>query len=131
MIFSAILASTFYSSVITTYSAIILTKKESSIFKFYVDKKTSMVKIYLIGVLSINLLTLLVFIILGLTYVHFVDSYINGLLFYVLVSISLPSILLIYLFITGSKINMHRVGNIGFYILITTVFLPFLIEQSI
>lgn len=131
MIFSAILASTFYSSVITTYSAIILTKKESPIFKFYVDKKTSMVKIYLIGVLSINLLTLLVFIILGLTYVYFVDSYINGLLFYVLVSISLPSIFLIYLFITGSKINMHRVGNIGFYILIATVFLPFLIEQSI
>ena len=131
MIFSVIIASAFYSSVITTYSAIILTKKESPIFKFYVGRKTSMVKIYLIAVLSINLLALLVFIILGLTYMYFVNNYINGLLFYVLVSISLPSIFLIYIFIAGSKINMHRIGNIGFYILISTVLLPFLLEQSI
>ena len=131
MIISVFLVSTFYSSILTAYSAIVLTKTSSHLYNYFLNKDVSILKIYVFAVLVINLTTLILFIFLGFGYLYFTDNLANGFFYYLLLALSFPFIYLIFLLLRGANLNKHKVGNILFYSLITCFLLPQLIERTI
>ena len=131
LIVSVFLVSTFYSSILTAYSAIVLTKTSSQLFNFFLNKDVSILKIYVLAVLVINLTALILFIFLGFGYVYFTDNLINGFIYYLLLALSFPFIYLIFLLLRGANLNKHKIGNLLFYSLITCFLLPQLIERTI
>ena len=84
LIISVFLVSTFYSSILTAYSAIVLTKTSSHIYNYFLNKDVSILKIYVFAVLVINLTTLILFILLGFGYLFFTDNLVNGFIYYLL-----------------------------------------------
>ena len=131
LIVSVFLVSTFYSSILTAYSAIVLTKTSSQLFNFFLNKDVSILKIYVLAVLVINLTALILFIFVGFGYVYFTDNLINGFVYYLLLALSFPFIYLIFLLLRGANLNKHKIGNLLFYSLITCFLLPQLIERTI
>ena len=131
LIISVFLVSTFYSSILTAYSAIVMTKTSSQLFNFFRNKGESILKIYILAVFVINLTSLILFIFLGFSYLYFIQNYNNGYLYYIFLALSFPFIYLIFLLIRGASINIHKIGNLLFYALITCFLLPQLIERTI
>lgn len=131
LIISVFLVSTFYSSILTAYSAIVLTKTSSHIYNYFLNKDVSILKIYVFAVLVINLTTLILFILLGFGYLFFTDNLVNGFIYYLLLALSFPFIYIIFLLLRGANLNKHKIGNLLFYSLITCFLLPQLIERTI
>jgi len=131
LIISVFLVSFFYSSILTAYSAIVLTKTSSPLFKFFLNKDISILKVYILAVFIINLSSLLIFIFLGFGYLYFIGNYSKGLVYYSFLALSFPSIYIIFLLIRGARFNIHKIGNILFYVLISSLLLPQLIERTV
>ena len=131
LIISVFLVSTFYSSILTAYSAIVLTKTSSHLYNYFLNKDVSILKIYVFAVIVINLTTLILFIFLGFGYLYFTDNLANGFFYYLLLALSFPFIYLIFLLLRGANLNKHKIGNMLFYSLITCFLLPQLIERTI
>jgi hypothetical protein len=131
LIISVFLVSTFYSSILTAYSAIVMTKTSSQLFNFFLNKNQSILKIYILAVFVINLTSLLLFIFLGFSYLYFIQNYTNGFFYYLFLALSFPFIFLIFLLIRGASVNIHKISNLLFYALITCFLLPQLIERTI
>ena len=131
LIISVFLVSAFYSSILTAYSAIVLTKTSSPLFKFFLNKDISILKVYILAVFIINLSSLILFIILGFGYLYLTQNYSNGFMYYFFLASSFPSIYMIFILIIRGRINIHKISNILFYVLISSLLLPQLIERTI
>ena len=131
MFLSAVILSTFFSALISGYIAIVITNNSSSVYKIINLKNYSPVKFYLWSVISINLLSLIIFFIMGLVYINLYENFINSLYIYLLITLSLPSLIILILIILNGKINIHIFNVIAIFTIMISLVYPVLLNRII
>ena len=131
MFLSAVILSTFFSALISGYIAIVITNNSSSVYKIINLKNYSPVKFYLWSVISINLLSLIIFFIMGLVYINLYENFINSLYIYLLITLSLPSLIILILIILNGKINIHIFNVIAIFTIMISLIYPVLLNRII
>jgi len=128
---SAVILSTFFSALISGYIAIVITNNSSSVYKFINLKNYSPVKFYLWSVISINLLSLIIFFIMGVVYINLYENFSNSLYIYLVITLSLPSLIILILIILNGKINIHIFNVIAIFTIMISLVYPVLLNRII
>ena len=131
MFLSAVILSTFFSALISGYIAIVITNNSSSVYKIINLKNYSPVKFYLWSVISINLLSLIIFFIMGLVYINLYENFSNSLYIYLVITLSLPSLIILILIILNGKINIHIFNVIVIFTIMISLVYPVLLNRII
>lgn len=131
MFLSAVILSTFFSALISGYIAIVITNNSSSVYKFINLKNYSPVKFYLWSVISINLLSLIIFFIMGVVYINLYENFSNSLYIYLVITLSLPSLIILILIILNGKINIHIFNVIAIFTIMISLVYPVLLNRII
>lgn len=131
MFLSAVILSTFFSALISGYIAIVITNNSSSVYKFINLKNYSPVKFYLWSVISINLLSLIIFFIMGVVYINLYENFSNSLYIYLAITLSLPSLIILILIILNGKINIHIFNVIAIFTIMISLVYPVLLNRII
>ena len=131
MFLSAVILSTFFSALISGYIAIVITNNSSSVYKFINLKNYSPVKFYLWSVISINLLSLIIFFIMGVVYINLYENFSNSLYVYLVITLSLPSLIILILIILNGKINIHIFNVIAIFTIMISLVYPVLLNRII
>ena len=131
MFLSAVILSTFFSALISGYIAIVITNNSSSVYKIINLKNYSPVKFYLWSVISINLLSLIIFFIMGVVYINLYENFSNSLYIYLLITLSLPSLIILILIILNGKINIHIFNVIAIFTIMISLVYPVLLNRII
>ena len=131
MFLSAVILSTFFSALISGYIAIVITNNSSSVYKFINLKNYSPVKFYLWSVISINLLSLIIFFIMGVVYINLYENFSNSLYIYLAITLSLPSLIILILIIFNGKINIHIFNVIAIFTIMISLAYPVLLDRII
>ena len=131
MFLSAVILSTFFSALISGYIAIVITNNSSSIYKIINLKNYSPVKFYLWSVISINLLSLIIFFIMGVVYINLYENFSNSLYVYLVITLSLPSLIILILIILNGKINIHIFNVIAIFTIMISLVYPVLLNRII
>ena len=131
MFLSAVILSTFFSALISGYIAIVITNNSSSVYKIINLKNYSPVKFYLWSVISINLLSLIIFFIMGVVYINLYENFSNSLYIYLAITLSLPSLIILILIIFNGKINIHIFNVIAIFTIMISLVYPVLLNRII
>lgn len=131
MFLSAVILSTFFSALISGYIAIVITNNSSSVYKIINLKNYSPVKFYLWSVISINLLSLIIFFIMGVVYINLYENFSNSLYIYLVITLSLPSLIILILIILNGKINIHIFNVIAIFTIMISLVYPVLLNRII
>ena len=131
MFLSAVILSTFFSALISGYIAIVITNNSSSVYKIINLKNYSPVKFYLGSVISINLLSLIIFFIMGVVYINLYENFSNSLYIYLAITLSLPSLIILILIILNGKINIHIFNVIAIFTIMISLVYPVLLNRII
>ena len=131
MFLSAVILSTFFSALISGYLAIVITNNSSSVYKIINLKNYSPVKFYLWSVISINLLSLIIFFIMGVVYINLYENFSNSLYVYLVITLSLPSLIILILIILNGKINIHIFNVIAIFTIMISLVYPVLLNRII
>ena len=131
MFLSAVILSTFFSALISGYIAIVITNNSSSVYKIINLKNYSPVKFYLWSVISINLLSLIIFFIMGVVYINLYENFSNSLYIYLAITLSLPSLIILILIILKGKINIHIFNVIAIFTIMISLVYPVLLNRII
>ena len=131
MFLSAVILSTFFSALISGYIAIVITNNSSSVYKIINLKNYSPVKFYLWSVISINLLSLIIFFIMGVVYINLYENFSNSLYIYLVITLSLPSLIILILIILNGKINIHIFNVIAIFTIMISLIYPVLLNRII
>ena len=131
MFLSAVILSTFFSALISGYIAIVITNNSSSVYKIINLKNYSPVKFYLGSVISINLLSLIIFFIMGVVYINLYENFSNSLYIYLAITLSLPSLIILILIIINGKINIHIFNVIAIFTIMISLVYPVLLNRII
>ena len=131
MFLSAVILSSFFSALISGYLAIVITNNSSSVYKIINLKNYSPVKFYLWSVISINLLSLLIFFIMGVVYINLYKNFSNALYIYLTITLSLPSLIILILLILKGKINIHIFNVIAIFTIMISLIYPVLLNRII
>ena len=131
MFLSAVILSTFFSALISGYIAIVITNNSSSVYKIINLKNYSPVKFYLWSVISINLLSLIIFFIMGVVYINLYENFSNSLYVYLVITLSLPSLIILILIILNGKINIHIFNVIAIFTIMISLVYPVLLNRII
>ena len=131
MFLSAVILSTFFSALISGYIAIVITNNSSSVYKIINLKNYSPVKFYLGSVISINLLSLIIFFIMGVVYINLYENFSNSLYIYLAITLSLPSLIILILIILKGKINIHIFNVIAIFTIMISLVYPVLLNRII
>ena len=131
MFLSAVILSTFFCALISGYIAIVITNNSSSVYKIINLKNYSPVKFYLWSVISINLLSLIIFFIVGVVYINLYENFSNSLYIYLLITLSLPSLIILILIILNGKINIHIFNVIAIFTIMISLVYPVLLNRII
>ena len=131
MFLSAVILSTFFSALISGYIAIVITNNSSSVYKIINLKNYSPVKFYLWSVISINLLSLIIFFIMGVVYINLYENFSNSLYIYLAITLSLPSLIILILIILKGKINIHIFNVIAIFTIMISLAYPVLLDRII
>jgi len=128
---SAVILSVFYTSIASGYLSIVITKDSSSVFKIINSRNYSPVKFYLWSVLTINFLSLIIFFIMGLIYLNLNENFINSFFIYLSITISLPSLIILFFLIFRGKINIHMFNVIAIFTILISLAYPILLNRVI
>ena len=131
MFLSAVILSTFFSALISGYIAIVITNNSSSVYKIINLKNYSPVKFYLWSVISINLLSLIIFFIMGVVYINLYENFSNTLYIYLIITLSLPSLIILILVTLKGKINIHIFNVIAIFTIMISLVYPVLLNRII
>ena len=131
MFLSAVILSSFFSALISGYIAIVITNNSSSVYKILNLKNYSPVKFYLGSVISINLLSLIIFFIMGVVYINLYENFSNSLYIYLAITLSLPSLIILILIILKGKINIHIFNVIAIFTIMISLVYPVLLNRII
>ena len=131
MFLSAVILSTFFSALISGYIAIVITNNSSSVYKIINLKNYSPVKFYLGSVISINLLSLIIFFIMGIVYINLYENFSNSLYIFLTITLSLPSLIILILIILNGKINIHIFNVIAIFTIMISLIYPVLLNRII
>ena len=131
MFLSAVILSTFFSALISGYIAIVITNNSSSVYKIINLKNYSPVKFYLWSVISINLLSLIIFFIMGVVYINLYKNFSNTLYIYLTITLSLPSLIILILVTLKGKINIHIFNVIAIFTIMISLVYPVLLNRII
>ena len=131
MFLSAVILSVFYTSLASGYLSIVITKDSSSVFKIINSRNYSPVKFYLWSVLTINFLSLIIFFIMGLIYLNLNENFINSFFIYLSITISLPSLIILFFLIFRGKINIHMFNVIAIFTILISLAYPILLNRVI
>ncbi len=131
MFLSAVILSVFYTSIASGYLSIVITKDSSSVFKIINSRNYSPVKFYLWSVLTINFLSLIIFFIMGLIYLNLNENFINSFFIYLSITISLPSLIILFFLIFRGKINIHMFNVIAIFTILISLAYPILLNRVI
>ena len=131
MFLSAVILSVFYTSIASGYLSIVITKDSSSVFKIINSRNYSPVKFYLWSVLTINFLSLINFFIMGLIYLNLNENFINSFFIYLSITISLPSLIILFFLIFRGKINIHMFNVIAIFTILISLAYPILLNRVI
>ena len=131
MFLSAVILSTFFSALISGYIAIVITNNSSSVYKIINLKNYSPVKFYLWSVISINLLSLIIFFIMGVVYINLYENFSNALYIYLTTTLSLPSLIILILLILKGKVNIHIFNVIAIFTIMISLAYTVLLDRII
>ena len=131
MFLSAVILSTFFSALISGYIAIVITNNSSSVYKIINLKNYSPVKFYLWSVISINLLSLIIFFIMGVVYINLYENFSNSLYIFLTITLSLPSLIILILVTLKGKINIHIFNVIAIFTIMISLVYPVLLNRII
>ena len=131
MLLSALILSVLFTSIISGYFAIILTKNSSYIFKVIMNRNISPVAFYLWSVLIINTISMVILIIFGILYFYLNEKLLNHSIIYFLIT-SLFNLLVIFLvLLIKGKVNKHMIFSISFFSIICSIIYPLLLSRFI
>ena len=131
MFLSAVILSTFFSALISGYIAIVITNNSSSVYKIIKSKNYSPVKFYLWSVISINSFSLIIFFIMGIVYINLYKNFNNALYIYLAITLSLSSLIILFLIILKGKINIHIFNVIAIFTIMISLAYPVLLDRII
>ena len=131
MLFSALILSIFFSSVLAGYLAIILTKNSSYIFHMLMKKKISPVTFYLWSVLIINISSFIILFIFGILYLYLNEIFLNPTIIYFLITFLFNFLVIFLILIIKGNINKHIIYSVLFFAINSSVIYPLLLNRAI
>ena len=131
LLFSALIISIFFSSVLAGYLAIILTKNSSYIFHMLMKRKISPVTFYLWSILIINISSLIILFIFGILYLFLNENFLNPTIIYFLITFLFNFLVIFLILIIKGNINKHIIHSVLFFAINSSVIYPLLLNRVI